>query len=114
MPVSGCYSLATCYSLAISLRAFERVRIVLHIVFAFESPFIVCCLSLFWGGDNPLFLLLRPFTESTGVCKTIIMASFIESVFFENKIYACQTDVICVRIFDSPELNEQSKLKIDT
>lgn len=101
------------YSLAISLRAFERARIVLHIVFAFESPFVVCCLSLFWG-DNPLFLLLRPFTESTGVCKTIIMASFIESVFFENKIYACQTDVICVRIFDSPELNEQSKLKIDT
>lgn len=41
------------------------------------------------------------------------MASFIESVFFENKIYACQTDVIFVWLSDSPQQNEQSKLKID-
>ncbi|KXI16282.1 hypothetical protein HMPREF3230_01156 [Gardnerella vaginalis] len=42
------------------------------------------------------------------------MASFIESVFFENKIYACQTDVIFVWLSDSPQQNEHSKLKIDT
>lgn len=54
------------------------------------------------------------FTAPTGAGKTIIMASFIESVFFGNEIYLGQTDAIFVWLSDSPELNEQSKLKIDT
>ena len=54
------------------------------------------------------------FTAPTGAGKTIIMASFIESVFFGNEIYPGQTDAIFVWLSDSPELNEQSKLKIDT
>lgn len=54
------------------------------------------------------------FTAPTGAGKTIIMTAFIESVLFGDENYPEQTDAIFVWLSDSPELNEQSKLKIDT
>lgn len=54
------------------------------------------------------------FTAPTGAGKTIIMASLIESIFFGDEQYAEQQDAIIVWLSDSPQLNEQSKLKLDT
>ena len=53
------------------------------------------------------------FTAPTGAGKTIILSAFIESVYFGDEIYPEQPDAIFVWLSDSPELNEQSKLKID-
>ncbi|MDY6084166.1 MAG: DEAD/DEAH box helicase family protein [Dialister sp.] len=53
------------------------------------------------------------FTAPTGAGKTIIMSAFIESVYFGDETYPEQPDAIFVWLSDSPELNEQSKLKID-
>lgn len=54
------------------------------------------------------------FTAPTGAGKTIIMASLIESIFFGDENYVEQPSAIIVWLSDSPQLNEQSKLKIDT
>lgn len=53
------------------------------------------------------------FTAPTGAGKTIIMSSLIEDVYFGNEMFAEQTNAIFLWISDSPELNEQSKQKID-
>ncbi len=53
------------------------------------------------------------FTAPTGAGKTIIMASLIESVFFGDENYVEQPSSIIVWLSDSPQLNEQSKQKID-
>ena len=53
------------------------------------------------------------FTAPTGAGKTIIMASLIESIFFGDIEYPEQPDAIIVWLSDSPQLNEQSKNKID-
>ena len=54
------------------------------------------------------------FTAPTGAGKTIIMAAFIESVLFGDENFAEQQNAIFVWLSDSPQLNEQSKLKLDT
>lgn len=54
------------------------------------------------------------FTAPTGAGKTIIMASLIESIFFGDENYVEQPNAIIVWLSDSPQLNEQSKLKIDS
>lgn len=54
------------------------------------------------------------FTAPTGAGKTIIMTAFIENILFGDENYPEQPDAIFVWLSDSPELNEQSKLKIDT
>lgn len=53
------------------------------------------------------------FTAPTGAGKTIIMSSLIEDVYFGNEVYAEQPNAIFLWISDSPELNTQSKQKID-
>lgn len=53
------------------------------------------------------------FTAPTGAGKTIIMASLIEEIFFGSVDYEEQPDAIFVWLSDSPQLNEQSKDKID-
>ena len=53
------------------------------------------------------------FTAPTGAGKTIIMATLIENILFGNETYPEQPDAVIVWLSDSPQLNEQSKLKID-
>ncbi len=53
------------------------------------------------------------FTAPTGAGKTIIMASLIESIYFGDDTYSDQQNAIFVWLSDSPQLNEQSKQKID-
>lgn len=54
------------------------------------------------------------FTAPTGAGKTIIMASLIEDILFGTDKYVEQPDAIFVWLSDSPELNLQSKDKIET
>lgn len=53
------------------------------------------------------------FTAPTGAGKTIIMASLIETIFFGDENFFKQPDAIVIWLSDSPQLNEQSKQKID-
>ena len=53
------------------------------------------------------------FTAPTGAGKTIIMAALIESIYFGDIDYPEQPDAIFIWLSDSPQLNEQSKIKID-
>lgn len=54
------------------------------------------------------------FTAPTGAGKTIIMSAMIESILFGDEQYMEQPDAIIVWLSDSPQLNEQSKQKIDS
>ena len=54
------------------------------------------------------------FTAPTGSGKTIIMSALIESILYGDDSYAEQPNAIIVWLSDSPQLNEQSKLKIDS
>lgn len=54
------------------------------------------------------------FTAPTGAGKTIIMSALIEGILYGDDIYAEQQNAIIVWLSDSPQLNEQSKLKIDS
>ncbi|WP_026491446.1 DEAD/DEAH box helicase [Butyrivibrio sp. XPD2002] len=53
------------------------------------------------------------FTAPTGAGKTIIMAALIENILFGDEVYPEQPEAIIVWLSDSPQLNEQSKDKID-
>ena len=53
------------------------------------------------------------FTAPTGAGKTIIMSALIEDILFGTEVYPDQQDAIFLWISDSPELNLQSKQKID-
>ena len=53
------------------------------------------------------------FTAPTGSGKTIIMAALFEDILFGADGFAEQPDAIIVWLSDSPQLNEQSKSKID-
>lgn len=54
------------------------------------------------------------FTAPTGAGKTIMMAALIESIFFGDENYVEQQNAVVIWLSDSPQLNEQSKLKIDS
>lgn len=54
------------------------------------------------------------FTAPTSVGKTIIMASLIESIFFGDEFFAEQQNAVVIWLSDSPQPNEQAKLKIDS
>jgi len=54
------------------------------------------------------------FTAPTGAGKTIIMSALIEDILFGDEQYMEQPDAIIVWLSDSPQLNEQSKQKIDS
>lgn len=53
------------------------------------------------------------YTAPTGAGKTIVMSSLIESILFGDEMYPDQLNAIFVWLSDSPELNQQSKDKID-
>lgn len=54
------------------------------------------------------------FTAPTGSGKTIIMSALIEAILFGDEKYMEQPDAIFVWLSDSPQLNEQSRDKIDS
>lgn len=54
------------------------------------------------------------FTAPTGSGKTIIMSALIESILYGDDSYTEQPNAIIIWLSDSPQLNEQSKLKIDS
>ena len=54
------------------------------------------------------------FTAPTGAGKTIIMSALIEAILFGDEQYVEQPDAVIVWLSDSPQLNEQSKQKIDS
>ena len=53
-----------------------------------------------------------PFTAPTGAGKTIIMSAFIEALYCGDTHQGAQNDAIVLWLSDSPELNEQSKMKL--
>lgn len=53
------------------------------------------------------------YTAPTGAGKTIIIAALVESIYFGDENFPDQTDAIFVWLSDSPQLNEQSKLKFE-
>ena len=54
------------------------------------------------------------YTAPTGAGKTIITAALIEAIYFGDEFYPDQNDAIFVWLSDSPQLNEQSRIKIET
>ena len=54
------------------------------------------------------------YTAPTGAGKTIIMAALVESIYYGDDVYPDQNDAIFVWLSDSPQLNEQSRIKIET
>ena len=54
------------------------------------------------------------FTAPTGAGKTIIMSALIENILFGDEQYVEQPNAVIIWLSDSPQLNEQSKQKIDS
>ena len=52
-------------------------------------------------------------TAPTGAGKTIIASALIENIYCGDTMYDAQQDAIVVWLSDSPQLNEQSKEKIE-
>lgn len=53
------------------------------------------------------------YTAPTGAGKTIVMSALIEAIYYGDELYPDQNEAIFVWLSDSPQLNEQSRLKID-
>ena len=53
------------------------------------------------------------YTAPTGAGKTIVMSALIEAIYYGDELYPDQSDAIFIWLSDSPQLNEQSRLKID-
>ncbi|MGC9396856.1 MAG: DEAD/DEAH box helicase [Anaerolineae bacterium] len=53
------------------------------------------------------------FSAPTGSGKTIVMAALFENIFFGTPDFAPQPDAVILWISDMPELNEQTRLKIE-
>lgn len=53
------------------------------------------------------------YTAPTGAGKTIVMSALIEDIYYGDELYPDQNEAIFIWLSDSPQLNEQSRLKID-
>ena len=53
------------------------------------------------------------YTAPTGAGKTIVMSALIEAIYYGDELYPDQNDAIFIWLSDSPQLNEQSRLKIE-
>jgi len=60
--------------------------------------------------DNPQAV---SFSAPTGAGKTIVMTALFEDIFFGEPGFEAQTDAAILWISDMPELNEQTRLKIE-
>lgn len=54
------------------------------------------------------------FTAPTGSGKTIILSALLEAIFFGDEMFPARPDSIAIWLSDDPELNNQSKEKIET
>jgi len=54
------------------------------------------------------------FSAPTGSGKTIVMTNLLEDIFFGSADFECQPDAVIVWLSDMPELNEQTRLKIES
>lgn len=68
-------------------------------------------LGYYRGTNSPQVV---SFTAPTGAGKTIITTALFESILFGSDNFPEQPDAIFLWISDSPELNEQSKIKVQT
>lgn len=62
--------------------------------------------------DHPSQII--SFTAPTGAGKTIIMSGLLENIYFGDDILPARPDAITVWLSDDPNLNEQSKEKVET
>lgn len=53
------------------------------------------------------------YTAPTGAGKTIVMSALIEAIYYGDELYPDQNGAIFIWLSDSPQLNEQSRMKID-
>lgn len=53
------------------------------------------------------------YTAPTGAGKTIVMSALIEAIYYGDELYPDQNEAIFIWLSDSPQLNQQSRLKID-
>lgn len=60
--------------------------------------------------DNPQAV---SFSAPTGAGKTIVMTALFEDIFFGEPGFDAQSDAVILWISDMPELNEQTRLKIE-
>ena len=62
--------------------------------------------------DHPSQII--SFTAPTGAGKTIIMSGLLENIYFGDEILPAQPNAVTIWLSDDPNLNEQSKEKIET
>lgn len=62
--------------------------------------------------DHPSQII--SFTAPTGAGKTIIMSGLLENIYFGDEIFPAQPNAVTIWLSDDPNLNEQSKEKIET
>jgi type III restriction enzyme len=60
--------------------------------------------------DNPQAI---SFSAPTGSGKTIMMTALLENIFFGDADFPAQADAVVLWVSDMPELNEQTRLKIE-
>ena len=65
---------------------------------------------LMWAEDNPQII---SFSAPTGAGKTIIMTTLFEELFFGTADELADPDAIIVWLSDSPQLNQQTRRKIE-
>ena len=66
---------------------------------------------LMWSEDNPQII---SFSAPTGAGKTIIMTALFEELLYGTADELADPDTIIVWLSDSPQLNEQTRLKIES
>ena len=71
---------------------------------------VATALGNYWNTHTPQIV---SYTAPTGAGKTIIMSALIEAIYFGDERYPDQSNAIFVWLSDSPQLNEQSKTKVD-
>ena len=60
--------------------------------------------------DNPQAI---SFSAPTGSGKTIMMTALLENIFFGDSNFPAKADAVVLWVSDMPELNEQTRLKIE-